>query len=302
MMNRKGNTIFLAIIACLLWSTAYSSLKLGLQYDKPFHFAGVRFIISGLILIPFAGSPVIYLKTVRQHWKVIGMVSLFQIILNYSFFYTGMQFVPGSLGAVIAGSQPLITAIIASMVHDDDRLTGSKVITTICGISGVILITAGRQALRLGTAIELLGVVMILIANIAVSMGNIIVSMKGRGIDSRILTSASLFSGGLTLYLISIPAEGFSRGPFPSEYFFILLWLSFMAAAAFSIWFSLLERPGVKVSELNLWKFILPVAGAILSWILVPGEKPEWITVSGMVIIAGSLLLFFRNKKRVYAV
>jgi drug/metabolite transporter (DMT)-like permease len=81
------------------------------------------------------------------------------------------------------------------------------------------------------------------------------------------------------------------------DYWLILLWLSLMAATAFSIWFTLLQRPGVKVSELNLWKFIIPVAGAILSWLLVPGEKPEWVTVSGMIIITGSLVLFFTNNK-----
>jgi hypothetical protein len=31
--------------------------------------------------------------------------------------------------------------------------------------------------------------------------------------------------------------------------------------------------------------------------LLVPGEKPEWITITGMVIITGSLIMFFRNNK-----
>jgi hypothetical protein len=50
-LNSKENTVFRAIIACLLWSTTYAGIKLELQYDTPFHFAGVRFIISGLIII-----------------------------------------------------------------------------------------------------------------------------------------------------------------------------------------------------------------------------------------------------------
>ncbi len=296
-MNRKANTILWAIIACLLWSTAYSGIKLGLQYDRPFHFAGIRFMISGLIVLPFAGSAVNYLKTLKKFWKVILLVTLLQIIVNYSFFYMGLQFVPGALGAVIAGSQPLITALIAALLHEEEKLTQRKIVTIICGISGVVLISAGRQAFRLGTAIELLGVGMILLANTSLSLGNIIVSLKSKGINPFILSSFSLFTGGLTLYLISIPVEGVSVVSFPREYWFILLWLSFMAATAFTIWFSLLQRPGVRVSELNLWKFIIPVAGAILSWLLVPGEKPEWLTISGMVIITGSLVLFFWNTK-----
>ena len=30
---------------------------------------------------------------------------------------------------------------------------------------------------------------------------------------------------------------------------------------------------------------------------LVPNEKPEWITITGMLIITGSLVMFFRNNK-----
>jgi drug/metabolite transporter (DMT)-like permease len=296
-LSRKSNTIFWAIIACLLWSTAYSAIKLGLQYDKPFHFAGIRFIISGLIVLPFAGSPLIYLKTVRENWRIMLLITILQIIVNYSFFYLGLQIVPGALGAVIAGAQPLITSLIAAMMHEDERLTRRKMATIICGISGVVLISAGRQVLKLGSALELLGVGMILIANSSLSLGNIFVSMRSKGINPFILTSFSLFIGGLALYLISIPVEGIREVSYPTEYWLILLWLSFMAAVAFSIWFTLLQRPGVRVSELNLWKFIIPVAGAILSWLLVPGEKPEWVTISGMLIITGSLVIFFTNRK-----
>jgi drug/metabolite transporter (DMT)-like permease len=295
----KRNTIFWAIIACLLWSTAYSTIKLGLQYDTPFHFAGLRFIISGLMILPFTVRPVIYLRMIREHWKVVALVTILQTVINYSLFYQGLALVPGALGAVIVGSQPLVTAVVASMMHNDDKLTKKKIITIIFGISGVVFISVGRQAFKLGTAIELLGVLMILMANIAVATSNVVVSVKSHGIKPFVLSSASLFFGGLILYLLSIPVEGSPHYKFPLQYWLILLWLSFMAAFAFSLWFKLLQRPGVKVSELNLWKFIIPVVGAGLSWLLVPDEKPEWLTIAGMVIITASLVMFYRNKKEV---
>lgn len=254
-------------------------------------------MISGLLVLPFAGPMTRYLSTLRKHWRLMLLVTFLQIIVNYAFFYLGLQVVPGALGAVVAGSQPLITALVAALLHEDERLTTRKIVTIICGISGVVLISAGRQAFRLGTSIELLGVGMILVANTSLSLGNILVSLRSKGISPFILSSFSLFTGGATLYLISLPVEGLTKAIFPREYWFILLWLSFMAATAFSIWFTLLQRPGVRVSELNLWKFIIPVAGAILSWLLVPGERPEMITISGMIIITGSLILFFNNSK-----
>jgi drug/metabolite transporter (DMT)-like permease len=298
-LNSKGNTIFWAIIACLLWSTAYASIKIGLQYDTPFHFAGLRFIISGLMILPFTVKPRIYFQTIREHWKVVAWVTFLQVLINYSFFYQGLNLVPGALGAVIVGSQPLVTAVVANIMNKQDRLTRKKVTTIIFGIAGVILISAGRQAFKFGSAIELLGVLMILIANVGTATSNVVVALKGNGMNAFVLSSSTLFTGGLFLYLISIPVEGLPKTLLPLEYWLDLLWLSFMAAAAFSIWFKLLQKPGVKVSELNLWKFIIPVVGAILSWLLVPDENPEWITITGMVIITASLIMFYKDNKTV---
>jgi drug/metabolite transporter (DMT)-like permease len=297
----KRNTIFWAIIACLLWSTAYAGIKLGLQYDTPLHFAGVRFMIAGLMILPFTVKPGAYIKMIREHRKVFIWVMVLQTLINYSLFYFGMDLVPGALGAVIVGSQPLVTAVVAAMMHEEEKLTKQKIITIIFGISGVILISAGRQAFRIGTAAEFLGVVLILCANVATATSNVMVSLKSRGMNPLVLSSASLGVGGLILYLFSFPVEGIGQVHKPLVYWLDLLWLSFMSAFAFSLWFKLLQRPGVKVSELNLWKFIIPVVGAILSWLIVPGENPEWLTTTGMIIITGSLILFYFSTREVKA-
>jgi drug/metabolite transporter (DMT)-like permease len=297
----KRNTTFWAVIACLLWSTAYAGIKLGLQYDTPLHFAGIRFIISGLMILPFTVKPSAYIKMIRENWKVVAMVMGLQTLINYSLFYLGMDLVPGALGAVIVGSQPLVTAVVAAMMHDEEKLTKNKIITIVFGISGVILISAGRQAFRIGTAVEFLGVILILGANIATATSNVIVSLKSKGMNPLVLSSTALGAGGLILYLFSFPVEGTVQVHKPLIYWIDLLWLSTMSAFAFSLWFKLLQRPGVKVSELNLWKFIIPVVGAILSWLLVPGENPEWLTVSGMIIITVSLILFYFSTRKVKA-
>ena len=294
-MNSKGNTIFWAIIACLLWSTAYAGIKIGLQFDSPLHFAGIRFIISGLMILPFTVKPALYFAMIRDNWRLVAWVTVLQSLINYILFYLGMDLVPGALGAIIVGSQPLVTAIVAAVMHREDKLSRGKIITIIFGITGVVLISAGRQAFKMGTALEILGVVMILVANIATATSNVLVSVRSNGMNPFVLSSFSLFIGGIIIYLIALPIEGFPEGPLPPVYWIDLLWLSFMSAFAFSLWYKLLQRPGVKVSELNLWKFIIPVVGAILSWFLVPGEHPDWLTLTGMVIITASLIVFFIN-------
>ena len=206
-----------------------------------------------------------------------------------------MALVPGAIGAVIVGSQPLVTALISAMMIRSDRLTIGKIVTIIAGITGVILISAGRQALHLGNAAELIGIGLIFIANMATSVSNVFISSRSSGMNPFVLSSFTLGIGGLSILILSLIFEKQPGFDMPLRYWFILGWLSFVAAFAFSIWFKLLQRPGVKVSELNLWKFIIPGVGGILSWIFIPGEHPDWLTVSGMLLITVTLILFFRS-------
>jgi drug/metabolite transporter (DMT)-like permease len=169
------------------------------------------------------------------------------------------------------------------------------------GIAGVAIISLGRSSLPSGAEIALLGVVFLLLNNVTSGITNVVIARKKQTISPMVLTSASLFIGGLWMFLISVPLEGFPTAVFPPEYFVALAWLSFLSAAAITIWNTLLRRPEVKVSELNVWKFLIPVSGAILSWVILPDENPDLISVSGMILIGISLVILnisgsFRNK------
>jgi drug/metabolite transporter (DMT)-like permease len=205
-----------------------------------------------------------------------------------------MNYVPGALGAVIVGSQPFVTAIVSRIMIKDERFTRAKVLTIALGIAGIFLVSAGRQGFHFSGPMELTGVIMIFIANISTATSNVLISKKGKNMNPLVLSSFSLLNGGIIIFALSFVFEDVASGPhFPVEYWLVLIWLAFMSAFTFSRWYVLLKRPEVRVSELNLWKFIIPVFGAILSWIIVPGENPDWVTITGMIIISLSLIYFF---------
>jgi drug/metabolite transporter (DMT)-like permease len=283
-----------AIIACLLWSTAYPFIKIGLEYSTPLHFAGSRFILSGLMILPFTIRPGLYIRMIKENLRLVVLVTLLQVIINYILFYLGMDIVPGALGAVIVGAQPFVTAIVSRIMIKEERFTISKVLTIIMGLAGIVLVSAGRQGLHLGSPLELAGIAMIFIANISTATSNVLISKKGRNMNPLVLSSFSILIGGIFIFLLSFLIEDVpSRPIFPARYWLVLIWLAFMSAFTFSKWYVLLQRPEVKVSELNLWKFIIPVFGAILSWAIVPDENPDWVTITGIIIISLSLIYFF---------
>ena len=293
---KKSKIIFLAILACLIWSTAFAFVKIGLIYCTPMLLAGIRFILASLLLMPFCGGVKTYFKSTRSALTTVVRVSLFQTFLLYSLFFWGMSLVPGSTGAIVTGSSPLITAITAHILLKDDKLSLRKAIYIFSGIFGIILISIDRQ-FTAGTPFkELAGIFILLGATLSSSIGNVIVSADESEVDPITLNSAQLGLGGVMLLLLSFIVEGYPQITITKQFVFALLWLSFISAAGFSIWFYLLKKEKVKVSELNMWKFIIPIFGALISWTLLKDDSPTVLSVIGMLIAAMSVL-FFNLKK-----
>lgn len=298
MKNIFKSTTFLAIFACWLWSTAFAAVKIGLEYNTPFQFAGIRFIISGIFLFVYFGKPAVFYNEFKSNWKFILVLAVIQFSAQYAFFYTGINLVPSAFGAMIIGSGPLFVAIVAHYMLQNDKMTLLKTGSIVIGLTGIAIITLGRTKVEFRGNLELLGVGLLFVNNFLSGYSNVLVAKHQTGRSPVVLSSASLFIGGLILFLISIPLEGINTGPFPPVYFVTLGWLSFLSAAAFAVWFTLLQRPAVKVSDLNMWKFLIPVLGAVLSWILIREEKPDAISIFGMAVITVSLVtLNYANRK-----
>lgn len=292
------STTFLAIVATWLWSTAFVGVKIGLNYHTPLQFAGVRFFFSGVLILIFFGQYRRYYAEIKSHWKFILWVSVIQIFFLYALFYTGLNLVPGALGAMIIGSSPLFVAVVAHFAFSNDKMTWQKTISILIGVTGIVIITLGRTKVELRNELEFLGIGLLLANNLISGYANVLISKSPLNISPLTLSSTSLIIGGAMLMIISVPVEGINTGPFPIEYYAALGWLSFLSAAAFSIWFVLLKRPEVKVSVLNVWKFLIPVSGAVLSWLILENESPDTISIIGMVVIALSLLaLNFSNRR-----
>ncbi len=302
MRSKILSTTFLAVAACLLWSTAFVGVKIGLNYTTPLQFAGIRFFLAGMYILPFCGNPKNSIRLIRKNWKQVIRLGFFQTFFLYTCFYIGISMVPASLTAIIIGASPLFSAIIAHILLQDDRLSFRKLGSISLGMAGVVVIAASRGNFSWAEGKEFWGILILVVANLAGSIGNVVVVKYRDGLPPILLNSAQLMIGGLGLILLSIPFEGLSFGINELPYYISLGWLSVMSAIAFSIWFVLLRRPGIKVSELNIWKFLIPVFGAILSWIILPGEKPEVIAVTGMLIIALSLIVLnanhFKSRKK----
>ncbi|MCC8170954.1 MAG: DMT family transporter [Parabacteroides sp.] len=279
-----------AVFACLLWGSAFAGAKIGFEYAPPIYLSGLRFTLAGLLLVPVMQARHIRFGPALRHWKFMLLFAFLQTFLQYGLFFMGLDQVPGATAAIIIGGGPLFVAVMAHFTLRNDPMTWRKITAIALGLAGVVFISLAKGELTSDAPGFYGGVALLLLSNLVGGSTNILVVKRKQAISPVALTSFANFTGGTMLLITSFIVEKPELKIYPPEFYVALVWLAIIPAAGFSIWYNLLQKPGVKVSELNMLKFVIPVTGAVLSWLLLPGEKPDWISVTGILIITLSLL------------
>lgn len=284
-----------AVLACLLWSTAFVTVKHALEYQAPLTVAGMRFVLAGLIQIPFCKHWTAPWTLLRKEFRTVLLVSLFHTIFLYATFFIGMSWVRGAQGAIMIGSGPLCAALVAHLMMHDDKLQRQTMTSIAFGMAGIVCISLTAKPWSPVGMKEFFGLMLLLSGSVVSAIGNVVVARRKGGLPPIALNSAQMLIGGVVLLLIALPFEGVPSLAMPAAFYGLLLWLAIISSAAFAIWFHLLGR--MKVSKLNLWKFLIPLCGAILSWIILPDESPSLPSLIGMGLITVGIVIGSHEKK-----
>lgn len=290
----------MAISACLLWSTAFVGIKTGLCYFPPIIYAGIRFFLAGIVIFPFWIFHQRKRRSIKGCAKFILLVGFWQTFLLYFLFYSGLKNIPASVGSIINGTAPLMVAFFAGLLFPAQKVNSKLFFTLLLGVSGVGLVVWGKSSsgIYLGKDMTFLkGVCMVLAATAVSASGNVFISFKRKDIDPVALNSIQFIVGGSILFLVGIYREDLPPLPGEITFYYVTLWLVILSATAFSIWFSLLQK-GSCVSEMNVWKFIIPVAGAIWSWIFINNDSPSFFQFIGMLCVAFAIVFYYKEGRK----
>ena len=294
MKSQSLKNNLLAITACLLWSTAFVGVKVGLRYMPPLTLAGMRFILAGLLLLPFSGGLKHLANAAIHNYRTVLVVSLFQSILLYGTFFIAMQFVDGAVAAIVIGSSPMISALVAHVMMHDDKLTARNVFAISLGISGIVIVTLSCKPWAPVGLREFGGILLLLLGSVISGIGNVFVAKKKNAIHPVALNCSQIFIGGIVLLSAGLYLEGLPNMAQPLTFYKALLWLAALSAVGFSIWFHLLTR--IKVSKLNIWKFLIPVFGAATSWWLLPDESPTLWAIIGLLFVTAGITVAYARR------
>ncbi|MBQ3605054.1 MAG: DMT family transporter [Muribaculaceae bacterium] len=307
MANKQKTSIFqrpvwvvvFALTAAIAWGWAYPLIKLGFQHwgidqdmtSGKMLFAGVRFAISGLIILAIAGTTGKKFKVKnRWGWVYVILFALLNTTLHYTFFYIGLSHSEGARAAIFNSLGTFMLVLFACMFFKSDRLTSRKILGCAIGFAGILALNIGGGE---SGQFTLMGDGMIILNALCSALAGLMTRGLGRRVDIFVGTGYSLAIGGL---LLIIPGLAFG-GTLPlitTQGLIILGLLIAISTIGFALYNKLLScNPVGKVAIFNS---LIPVVGALSSCLCL-GEPFYWKYLLAALLATTGIYVINRGKK-----
>jgi drug/metabolite transporter (DMT)-like permease len=290
--NSHTKAVLQALFVVFLWATSWVLIKIGLQDIPALTFAGLRYTLAFLCLLPL-----VFLSRQKTSLRKISKGTLWQLLVLGLLLYTITQ------GAIF------LTLYYLPAVTVNLLWSFSTVMVALMGIiwlaenptrfqwAGVLLATLGAVIYFYPATLvtnQLLGV---LIAVVGV-LANAGASILGRDVNRRgdihpmTVTTISMGIGALTLLAVGITVQGMPA--IPLRGWIIIAWLAVVNTAfAFTLWNHTLRSLSAMESSI--------INGTMLIWIpilavLFLQEEVSTKEVFGLVVVAvGTVIVQLRQ-------
>ncbi|MEM9233251.1 MAG: DMT family transporter, partial [Pseudomonadota bacterium] len=155
------------VAVCVAWGLHFSVIKATISEVPPIFYVAMRMALVAALLIPF-------LKWHTGQMKFILAAAVCFGGLNYAFFFSGMKFVPASIGAILIEVYVPV-AMIFSVIFLHEQVGWRRIFGAAMALGGVmIILSGGNEGLGPNDRL-LLGGMLIMAGAVAEAAGAILV-------------------------------------------------------------------------------------------------------------------------------
>ena len=299
-------TLLTAVFCCVLWGSASPAIKIAYELFRigpddtasRIMLAGARFMIAGCMTILFgsilAGK---ILLPKKGSWKNVAILSLFQTVGQYYFFFMALAHTSGVRGSIINASGNFIAILFAVYIFRFETMTLKKFLGCLVGFAGILLIMGGGRALMSGGAVTLAGEGAMLAADFFYAGSSCLIKVFSRDENPVVLSGYQFLIGGAVLFAIGAFMGG-NLTFYTAGCVLNLVYMGFISAGAYTLWGVLLKYN--PVSRISILGFINPVMGVLLSALFL-GEGREAFSLTGLMALllvsAGIIIVNISQEK-----
>jgi drug/metabolite transporter (DMT)-like permease len=289
----RYRNVALFLVLSVVWGSAFTAIKVGLEYFPPVLFAALRYDVAGVLMLGYALLVTDRWRPVsRAEWRVVGVGALLVIGGYHALLFVGEQQTTSAAAAVIVGLSPVATTAFARVLLPHERLSAVGVLGLLVGLGGVVVLARPDPANLFGG--DAVGEWLVFGAAVSFALGSVLTRRIDADLPVETMEAWSMLGGALAMHAASlaIGERVAAVRPVP-EAIAALGYLAVVASAlGFLVYFDLLDRLGPV--EINLVSYAAPVAAAVTG-VAVLGEVPTVRTAVGFLAVCCGFVLVKRD-------
>jgi drug/metabolite transporter (DMT)-like permease len=253
--------IFLWIALALIWSSSYLAIKIGVENITPLTLVAMRMVIGTSVMLVVLRLWSLSLPSDINSWSILLIVGMTGNIIPFSLISYGEIHIDSGLAALLMGVAPVVTVLIAPMIHPDEILNPKTIAGITLGFLGLIILI-GPSALH-GIGDHITGQLAVFGAALCYAFTTLF-SRKYAKLPALVMATGSMLIGTIIIinlaFIIDLPTlNQFSLNRSMLAAIYLGL---FPTALATLIYFYLVPRLGAgRMSQVN---FVVPIAGTMI--------------------------------------
>ena len=291
----------IAMLCCALWGSATPFIQTGYdlllspEKDVPsiMLFAGIRFTMAGIltVIIYSIARRKVLVPQKKESVGYIGVLALFQTVLQYVFFYIGLANTSGVKGTIMSGCSVFFAILISALLFRQEKLSIKTAVACILGFAGVVIVNLNGLDFNM----NFLGDGFVLISAASSGASSVFTKRFAKREDPVTLSGYQFMLGGVVMIIIGLCFGGkINLGS--AAGLGVLVYLAFLSAIAYSLWGILLKYN--PVSSVTIFSFMTPVFGVILTKIMIPeGNNVSIINLIATLILVCTGIFILNYKK-----
>ena len=199
-----------------------------------------------------------------------------------------MAHTTGVKSSILNGISVFVTILLAALVFKQEKLTVIKLLGSILGFSGIVLVNLTGAGLDFSFHMQ--GEGMIILSTVCYGISSALIRIYGKDENPVVLSGYQFTLGGFVMMIIGYLTGG-RLDVWTGKGIAIVIYLAFVSAIAYTVWSLLLHHNNV--SKVAVFGCLNPVFGAILSAMILKesGQSFGIKEIIALVLISGGIFI-----------
>jgi drug/metabolite transporter (DMT)-like permease len=272
----------------LVWGSSFLWIKIAVGFMGPFAVAAFRQLIGVLGLLAVMA---IQRQPFPREWRTLrayAVLGVLQSAVPFALIAWGETRIDSALAAILNGTMPLFTILIAHVWLHDDRITPARLAGLAIGFGGVVVLGSrdlGPEGFH-GTA---WGQLAVLVATLSYAVASTFSRRHLRNQPPLLQATMVVLVGDVILWSSVGIGERPLHLPTVALPWIALAWLGLLGSClAYLLYFYLINAWGP--TRASLVTYVFPVIGLILG-IAFLGERADWHLMLGSLLVVSGIIV-----------